>query len=68
MATRVRLPSIDQAAWLLIRKYGDCSAVEAFRRSQCCRQMGDEAAAAEWRLVMKKVVELHFQQRSGGLN
>lgn len=59
------LPSIDRAAWLLIRKFGDDSAIEAFRRSECCRCGGDALAAAEWRLVLRKVIQLHFDRPSG---
>ncbi len=57
------LPSIDRAALLLIRKYGDDCAVEAYRRSSCCAYQGLGREAAEWRAVMRRVVALHFARR-----
>lgn len=59
------LPSIDRAAWLLIRKFGDDSAIEAYRRSECCRCRGDRLSAAEWKAVLIKVIALHFAPPAG---
>lgn len=59
------IPSIDRAAWLLIRKYGDESAIEAYRRSECCRCHGDALSATEWKAVLLKVIELHFKPSCG---
>ncbi len=59
---------IDQTAWLLIRKYGDDCAVVAQARSQCCARHQDLQRSAEWRLVVHKVIELHFAPRKGPLH
>ena len=60
--------NIDHAAWFLIRRYGEESAVEAFRRIQSCADRKDQEAAHEWRLVLNKVIELHFAAPSGSMH
>lgn len=59
---------IDRAAWFLIRRHGDDCAKVAFQRAQWCRHRGDEAGARVWKLVVEKVVQLHFSTPRGRLN
>lgn len=56
---------IDRAALFLIKKHGDESAKVAYCRANCCRCQGDEIAEHEWRLVVKRIAELHFAPRLG---
>lgn len=68
-ATNRRRPlNIDQTAWMLIRKYGDDCAAIAQIRSQCCARRQDLQRSAEWRLVVHKVIELHFAPGKGALH
>jgi len=68
MAMQRRPINIDRAAWFLIRRYGEDSAMEAFRRAQSCADRRDQNAAHEWRLVLNKVIELHFAKPKGRIN
>ena len=60
--------NIDRTAWTLIRRFGDDSAKVAFERVRVCADRGDEASAEEWRLVVHKVVELHFAPSKGPIH
>jgi hypothetical protein len=65
-STRPRRPlDIDKTALFLIRRFGDDCAIVAFQRSRCCANNGEPAAAAQWRQVMCRVVELHFARPQG---
>ncbi len=60
-----RIPSrkpidVQRSAWLLIRKYGDDGLNVAYLRSRYCQERDAPLAAAEWRLVARKVMEFHF--------
>jgi hypothetical protein len=57
--------NIDRAAWALICRFGDESAKVAFQRASICTHRNDDVAASEWRLVVQKVVELHFARNDG---
>lgn len=59
---------INRAAWFLIRRYGDECAKVAFLRSRRCQCCGDQMGASEWKLVTRKVVELHFARPRGRLH
>ncbi len=59
---------IDRAAWVLIRCHGDDCAKVAYQRARSCRHRGDDAGAQAWKLVVEKVVELHFSTPRGRLN
>ncbi len=59
---------IDRAACFLIRRFKDDCAKVAFQRSLNCRDRGDVVGADEWKLVMKRVVELYFSDRKGLLH
>jgi hypothetical protein len=62
----MRIPlNIGRAAFALIRLYGDDSVGVALRRSQLCARRNEEVAAAEWRLVVRKIDELLLAQREG---
>ena len=62
----IRKPvNVERTAWYLIRRFGDDSAVVAFRRAQQCAARNDEASSREWHLVTRRVVELHFAQPQG---
>lgn len=62
----IRKPlDVDRTAWFLIRRYGDDSALVAFRRSQHCAARNDADSCREWRLVTRRVVELHFARPQG---
>lgn len=63
--SRRRPVDIDRAAWYLIRRFGDGCAVAAYRRAATCAQHGAHRRAAEWRLVLQRVVALHFAPPSG---
>lgn len=63
--SRRRPVDIDRAAWYLIRRFGDGCAVAAYRRAATCAQHGAHRRAAEWRLVLRRVVALHFAPPSG---
>ncbi len=60
--------NIDRAAWFLIRCYGDDCAKVAYQRFLNCTGSGDDVGAHEWKLVMKRAVELHFSERKGRLH
>lgn len=60
--------NIDRAAWFLIRCYGDDCAKAAYQRLLNCQGSGDKTGAGEWKLVMRRVVELHFCSPKGRLN
>jgi hypothetical protein len=61
-----RVPlNIDRTALFLIRRYGDNSAVMAFRRMQFSALQSNKTAEGEWRLVLSKVIELHFAKPRG---
>ena len=57
--------NVEGAALVLINRYGDDCAMVAFLRALHCTRRNDEAAAREWRLVCRRVVELHFAPRRG---
>ncbi|MCB1506437.1 MAG: hypothetical protein KDJ47_15780 [Hyphomicrobiaceae bacterium] len=59
---------INRAAWCLIQRYGDDCAKVAYARSRCCRCLGDPRGEGEWKLVIEKVVQLHFSTPSGKLH
>lgn len=59
---------IDRTALFLMRRYGDDSACIAHLRANWCERLGDAAAAADWRRVLFRVVQLHFAPRTGPLN
>ncbi len=61
-----RTLNIDRAARFLIHSYGDECAKIAYQRLVNCQDQGDHAAASAWRLVMRKVVDLHFRRPSRG--
>lgn len=60
--------NVDRAAVFLIRRYGDDCAKVAYLRAQQCQCRGAAQAASEWKLVVQKVVELHFAPRSDPLH
>lgn len=69
MTKTLRKPlDIDRAAWCLIRRYGDESAKVAYLRAQNRLLCSDSDAVNEWKLVIDKIVELHFTARSGPLH
>lgn len=59
---------VGRAAWFLIRCYGDDCAKVAFERSRTCLCRRDDVAAGQWKLVVEKVVELHFARPRGRLH
>jgi hypothetical protein len=56
---------IDRAALFLMRRYGNDCAVVAFHRSRCCARQRLETAERDWRLVLRRVIELHFANPRG---
>lgn len=57
--------NIDRAAWQLIRRYGDESAKIAFRLCLDSTIRGDEIGASQWKLVIKWIVDLQFNEPEG---
>ncbi len=57
--------NIDRAAWFLVRRYGDDSAIVAFRRAQMSALQNNKVAEGEWRLVLRKIIDLHFAKPDG---
>lgn len=57
--------NIGRAAFALIRLYGDDGADVARQRSQFCANLNEDAAAAEWRLVIHKIDELLLPRQEG---
>lgn len=63
-----KYPDIDRMAWFLVRRYGDDSAKVAYSRQQRCAERNDEAGAGTWKLVVRKIAELHFAPPRGPLH
>jgi hypothetical protein len=63
-----KLIDIDRVAVLLIRRFGEDSALVAYAREQFCLARGDRHLAAQWRLVLRRVVSLYFTPRRGLLH
>ncbi len=59
---------IDRTALFLMRRYGNDCAVVAFHRSRCCARRKLETAEREWRLVLRRVIELYFDNPRGRLH
>ncbi len=59
---------IDRAAWVLIRRFGDRSEDVALVRARHCQDDGRETAAAEWRCVLIKVLEIRAPKQGLWLN
>jgi len=59
---------IDRASWQLIRRYGDESAKIAFRLYLDSTIRGDEIGASQWKLVIKWIADLQFNEPEGMLH
>lgn len=59
---------IDRAASQLIRRYGDESPKIAFRLCLDSTIRGDEIGASQWKLVIKWIVDLQFNEPEGMLH
>ncbi len=57
--------NIGRAAYALIRLYGNGSVDVAWRRSRICANRNEDVAAAEWRLVVRKIDELLVARQDG---
>lgn len=51
---------IDRAAWFLSRRFGDDCALVAYHRALACARTGDKKSEAEWRHVVRRLIETHF--------
>jgi hypothetical protein len=60
--------NIGRAASYLMRRYGEESTNIALQRSRYCAIRNDETTAAEWRLVVLKIGELHHARHEGPLH
>ena len=57
---RAKPLDIERAAWFLSRRYGDDCALVAYRRALACAQSGRRKHEAEWRQVMRRLIDVHF--------
>ena len=60
--------NIDRTAVFLIRRYGEQCTKVALQRSCYCALRGDEASAAEWRLVLRRIGEFQAAAHDGPLH
>ena len=56
---------VDRVAWQLISRYGDTSAKVAFRHCLDCTIQGNETGAREWKLVVRRIIDLQFAEPEG---
>lgn len=54
---------IDRAAVMLIRRFGDDCAIMAWQRAKTCMALGEHRAAAEWQLVLRRLLNVYFVHR-----
>lgn len=66
--TRSAPASLDRRAWILIRRFGDDAAVAAYLRALRCERDGRAEDAEKWRFVLRRVVEMHFDNRGTSIH
>ena len=59
---------IDRPAVFLMRRYGNDCAMVAIDRSRCRARRKLKTAEREWRLVLRRVIELYFAKLRGPLH